>query len=234
MVGVVGALGFLGARQPVTAPVVPKPPGFVKVSPKPAPDADVTVEVVGTVARPGLYTLPEGSRVVDALKAAGGPLPRTDMDAWNRAAKLKDGAQLRFARRSPTPIAMPAPRRIARRSPRGLSGSVGSVGSVAPLAVAVPDEYAGAPVGNLPSALTSPSAASKPRSSRKAPPAGPVSLNTGSQAELETLPGVGPSLAGKILAYRREKGGFSSIDELDAVPGVGPATLARLRPYLTL
>jgi len=59
--------------------------------------------------------------------------------------------------------------------------------------------------------------------------AGPVHLNSATLDQLDTLSGVGPVTAQKIIDYREEHGGFRSVDELDAVPGIGPARLAELR-----
>jgi competence protein ComEA len=59
-------------------------------------------------------------------------------------------------------------------------------------------------------------------------PAGPVQLSTATLEQLDTLPGVGPSTAQKILDYREKHGAFSSVDELDAVPGIGPKRLEQL------
>ena len=61
------------------------------------------------------------------------------------------------------------------------------------------------------------------------PSAGTVSLSTGTEAELDTLPGVGPKTAQRIIAYREENGPFVSVDQLEEVPGIGAATVERLR-----
>jgi competence protein ComEA len=80
----------------------------------------------------------------------------------------------------------------------------------------------GAPVGGA--------AASEPG----APPQAPVSLNTATAEQLDTLDGVGPATASKILEYRRQHGGFRSIDDLGEIPGIGPKRLAALRGKVQL
>jgi competence protein ComEA len=65
-------------------------------------------------------------------------------------------------------------------------------------------------------------------------PAGPVNLNTADLAQLDTLDGVGPATAQKIIDFRTEHGGFSSVDELDQVPGIGQARMAALREKVTV
>src|SRR5512133_1242428 len=60
-------------------------------------------------------------------------------------------------------------------------------------------------------------------------PAAPVQLSTATLEQLDSLPGVGPATAQKILDYRTKHGAFGSIDELDAVPGIGPKPLDQLR-----
>lgn len=67
-----------------------------------------------------------------------------------------------------------------------------------------------------------------------AAPAQPVNINTATQAELETLPGIGPAMATRILQLRVQLGSFQNLEQLNDVKGIGPKTLAKLRPYLLL
>jgi competence protein ComEA len=64
--------------------------------------------------------------------------------------------------------------------------------------------------------------------------AGPVNLNTATAEQLDTLDGVGPATAAKILAFRQQHGGFSSVSQLDQIPGIGPKKLAALRGKVTV
>ena len=63
---------------------------------------------------------------------------------------------------------------------------------------------------------------------------GLIDLNWASVRELEILPGIGPSLAGAIVAYREDNGPFASVDEVDGVPGIGPKTLEAIRLLVTV
>jgi competence protein ComEA len=60
----------------------------------------------------------------------------------------------------------------------------------------------------------------------------PVDLNAANEQGLDALPGVGPVLAGRIVAWRTAHGRFTSVDELGEVPGIGPKALERLRPLV--
>ncbi|MCB0077226.1 MAG: ComEA family DNA-binding protein [Anaerolineales bacterium] len=69
----------------------------------------------------------------------------------------------------------------------------------------------------------------------EAPSSGPlVGLNSATAAELETLPGIGPALAGRIVEYREANGPFTSVDQLQEVRGIGEKLLDQLRDHVTL
>lgn len=66
------------------------------------------------------------------------------------------------------------------------------------------------------------------------PVGGLVNINTADAALLETVPGIGPTIASRIIAYREENGPFERVDDLQKVAGIGPATLEQIRPYITV
>jgi competence protein ComEA len=97
LAAVVAAAGVWWERPvPESAPALPLvTAAAAKVSSAPpSPAHEVVVSVLGRVARPGLIRLPEGTRVADALAAAGGSLPGTDLMGLNIARRLSDGEQL--------------------------------------------------------------------------------------------------------------------------------------------
>jgi competence protein ComEA len=69
---------------------------------------------------------------------------------------------------------------------------------------------------------------------KKKPPAHPVNLNTATSAELQLVPGIGPSTADKILQMRKSNGAFKSVDDLLAIKGIGPKRMEKMRKYLTV
>lgn len=143
----------------------------------PAQPTVVVVDVVGAVRRPGVYRLPSGARVQDAVRRARVG-PRADLAGLNLAARLADGEQ----------VVVPVRGRAA--------------------------------VAVTPAAPGSPQA--------------PVHLNSATLEQLETLDGIGPSLAQRIIDYRTQHGGFRSLAELDQVSGFGPARLAALNGHVAL
>ena len=148
--------------------------------------ADVIVHVAGAVVRPGVYTLAGGSRVGDAVTAAGGPRRHAVLDGLNLARVLADGEQ----------VVVPE---------AGAAASPASPGAAA--AVGTP-----ATPGVVPA----------------------VSLNQATLADLETLPGIGPVLATRIIQHRDSIGGFSDVGELRDVPGIGEKTFQSVAPLVSL
>ena len=94
-----------------------------------------------------------------------------------------------------------------------------------------PMEYAQPPT--QPTA-TAPQATAAPQVPTAPPQVGPVNINTASQAQLETLPGIGPVKAQAILEWRAAHGVFTDVNQLLEVKGIGEKTLANLLPYITI
>src|SRR4051794_1757025 len=170
----------------------------------------VTVDVAGAVRRPGVYRLPARARAVDAVHRAGGARRGADLSALNLAAKLEDGRQ----------VVVPV------RTPAG--GAAVAPGGPPPPPRAAPPAPPGPHTAPPPPPPTPPGGGPRPAAPGAAP-AAPVDLNTATAEQLDTLDGIGPGMAGRILDYRKEHGGFGSVEELGQVPGIGEKRLAALR-----
>jgi len=73
-------------------------------------------------------------------------------------------------------------------------------------------------------------------SSSKSPaaPSSPININTATQAQFESLPGIGPKVAQRIVEYRQKNGQFKKIEDLMNVKGIGEKSFVKLKPYLTV
>jgi competence protein ComEA len=223
--GYVGRLHLDARPELVLNPVADSPPVGAPAEVKPEQPSEVVVHVVGAVNKPGLVRLSNSDRVQDAIDKAGGATKDAQLELINLAANLVDGTQLDVPRReivvaeATAKPAKPVVRRKqpVRELPYRISMNEPSPYVVKPIRVETP-------VGS----------ASKPREPKQAPSTAMVSLNSASKAELDSLPGIGPATAAKIIQYREEHGGFSSIEELLDVKGIGPKKLAAMRDRLKL
>jgi competence protein ComEA len=171
------------AEPPAAVPAASAPagsPGGVRPSAAP-----VVVAVAGKVRRPGLVRLPSGSRVADAIQAAGGVGAGVDVTMLNPARKVVDGELIVVG------VAPPS------------GAAVTAAAGAGPAAVA--------PV-----------------------PGTPVNLNTATLSELDSLPGVGPVLAQRILDARTAQGGFTAVSDLRKVDGIGDARYEQIKDLVVV
>ncbi|HVM28456.1 MAG TPA: ComEA family DNA-binding protein [Mycobacteriales bacterium] len=168
-----------GRPQEVAAPAIEfagEPLPGVTAAPADDP-TELVVSVAGDVVTPGVVRLPPGSRVDDAVQAAGGLAPGASYGLLNLARKLTDGEQV-------------------------------LVGIEAPAGAAAPG---GAAAGG-----------------------GLLDLNAATASDFETLPGIGPVLAERIVEWRAEHGPFQSVDQLREVPGIGEAKYGALKTKVSV
>lgn len=162
----------------------------------------IYVDIKGQVHHPGVYPLTPGSRMFDLIEEAGGLLPGAADRAINQAQVLEDQ-----------------------------------------MVVLIPsnEEWLLAQTPNLDQELIeNPSSAINlvqghvPGQNQDKDTSGTVliNINTADQATLETLPNIGPSKAGQIIAYREQMGSFKTIEEIQEVPGIGPKTYENLKDLI--
>ncbi len=168
-----------GSSTPIVAPVnLP-----LLITP-----ANITVDVAGGVVKPGVYSLPENSRVIDALTAAGGANSGTDVSDINLARIVKDGEQI---------YVEPTTTSLARNSQVNQQSNSS---------------------GNARSSVSHARANNSP-----------ININRATEKDFDTLPGIGPVIAERIVAYRKSHGPFATIEELQKVSGIGSAKFAQLK-----
>jgi comEA protein len=228
---------------------IPSPTSIPSTTPTPGPYA---VYITGAVASPEIVvTLPFGSRVLDALKAAGGPLSNADLERINLAQRLEDGDQVQVPTRKADASPKPAATILAITPTPGMievyvTGEVADPQTLVSLSAGSRVDDAISAAGgassnadlsrvNLSQILNDGDLVYIPPLAGEGiqtptpnhPPL--VHVNSATVEELDTLPGIGPSLAQAIIDYRTQNGPFTSLEDLDNVPGLGPAKLDAIR-----
>jgi len=155
--------------------------------------APIQVHVAGAVRRPGVYTLPPNSRLIQAVEAAGGLNDQADDARVNLADIARDGQQIFIPTiNTPAPPSpTPAQAQVAPGDAASRSGVIEDVADA-------------------------------------------ININTASQTELESLPGIGPALAQRIIAYRESNGPFTDPAQIMEVKGIGEASYERIQERIVV
>lgn len=160
----------------------------------------IYVYITGEVNNPGVKELKNGSRIVDAIEAAGGITSKANIKKINLAYTLKDGMK----------INIPSDEDIDNSNFEYITMNSGDEKNDSNLTKSNENNLGGDTAFKI----------------------SIVNINTATQTELETLPGIGPSLALKIIDYRKENGKFTSIEDLKNVSGIGESKFENIRKYI--
>lgn len=164
--------------------VVTRNPSGQAIMLRPAPtERPIIVHISGAVPRPGVYALPKGARIQDAISAAGGFLAEADKESINLAQPLEDGQRLDIPFLAGFSPILPTP--LVERSVSPQESDL-------------------------------------------------ININTATASELEALPGIGPTLAKRIVEYREQHGPFLSTEDIINVSGIGPGTYERIKDLITV
>lgn len=195
----------------------------------------LTVHVCGAVKKEGVYSLPAGSRIFDAVEAAGGFSDNADRSYLNLAMEVEDAWQIRIPSKEETE---------ALRRQKEVPEQDGSSGS----AEAGEDLYGKLTGQDMPFIVKGAATADGQETGRKAgdtnveaasgknsaPEGSKININTASKEELMKIPGVGEKKAQRIIDYREQNGRFESIEDLMKVPGIKNASFQKMREYITV
>ena len=166
----------------------------------------IVVHVSGAVNIEGIVELDSGSRIANAIEKAGGIKENADMTDINLAYPLEDGMKIYI----PTKEETEANKNNENTSDESyVTSSSGGVNSKEA-------------TNSIPNSSTTDTTSKK------------VNINTATQEELDTLPGIGPSIAAKIIDYREQNGKFNSIEEIKEVSGIGEAKYEKIKDSITI
>ena len=170
------------------------------------PNETIVVHVSGAVNIEGIVELDSGSRIANAIEKAGGIKENADMTDINLAYLLEDGMKIHIPTKEETEANKNNENTPAESYVTAASGGVNSKEAT----------------------NSTQSSSTSDMSSKK------VNINTATQEELDTLPGIGPSIASKIIDYREQNGKFNSIEEIKEVSGIGEAKYEKIKDSITI
>ena len=165
----------------------------------------IYVDVCGAVVNPGVFELTAGSRVFQAIEAAGGYLPEAAQNCVNRASVLTDGQQLYILTQEEMEQQGLNPAELANASDISGGGTAGNTGAGVPADAAFPGQQDNK-----------------------------ININTADETQLTTLTGIGATRAQAIIAYREENGPFASIEEIMNVQGIKEGTFAKIKDEIVV
>lgn len=180
----------------------------------------IGVAIQGAVKNPGLYWVKPTSRLQTLIELAGGPLPNAELRYINLAAPLIDG----------TTVVIPEKAKVVKDGKLvSVKGPTQPVEYIYPSGVQYPSTTLAEPNSIRDGEINS--IQSLPSNTQSYPTL--ININTASQKELESLPGIGPVLANSIIEYRKNKP-FQSVEELRSIPGIGPKRFEKIRELITV
>ena len=205
-----------------------------------APTPLPRVYVAGEVREPGVYTMPPDGRLADAVEAAGGATPAADLEAVNLAIRVEDEGYYYIPPKIPpkvaVPTAGPSPETNPETAPETPSDAPQETSDVDPEGGPLPDDRFPDAATNRPSEPSPevPDAREEDTTEDTTEDTGLVNLNTATQSDLESLPGIGPARAQAIIAFREQNGFFVAVEEITAVSGIGQGILDNLQGLITV
>ena len=174
----------------------------------------IYVDICGAVTSPGVYELPYGSRVFQAIEKAGGYLPEAAASYLNRAKGLSDGQQ----------IYVPTQAEVDSQMIQVTEDGQEATSETAP----GNNNEEGSASGQKSAGEDSGEAETASSTEQK------IDLNTADVSQLTTLTGVGESKALAIIAYREENGPFTSAEDIMNVPGIKEGTYEKIKDKIAI
>lgn len=182
----------------------------------------IIVHLSGAVEKEGIIELDENSRIADAIEKAGGIKENACIDEINLAYKLEDGMKIYI------PTKEECKKQTTLNGTETNTGKTNSGGALSNGGTSsTSTTNNGGTTINGGTSITG-------TSSNNTTKQGKVNINTASQTELETLPGIGPSTALKIVNYRKEKGKFKKIEDIKEVSGIGDSKYNKIKDLITI